>query len=393
MEEPGKRETAETLNTVSARADGSMSDLPGRHRQMATIHDFLRYLVDQRGSDLHVKAGGPAYVRVNGHLMKTDFPPLSAADCERAAMDLMDDDQARKFKETGEVDFAYSEQGMGRFRVNVFRQRGSVGMACRRVLPGSPAFDTLGLPPVIKSLAEEHRGMLLVTGPTSSGKTTTTGAIINHINATRSCHILTIEDPIEILHPDREAIVNQREIGHDTADFAVALRAAMRQDPDVIFVGEIRDAETVKAALQAAETGHFVVSTLHTTDVSETVNRIIDFFPPHQQKQIRVSLAASLKGIVSQRLLPRKDGKGRIPAVEVLVMNGRIHDLILNADQTHMIRDIVAESSFYGMQTFDQALLALYRAGLVALDEAMSAATNAHDFQIALRQEGLQPVS
>jgi twitching motility protein PilT len=360
---------------------------------MATIHDFLRYLVDQRGSDLHVKAGGPAYVRVNGHLMKTDFPPLSAADCERAAMDLMDDDQARKFKETGEVDFAYSEQGMGRFRVNVFRQRGSVGMACRRVLPGSPAFDTLGLPPVIKSLAEEHRGMLLVTGPTSSGKTTTTGAIINHINATRSCHILTIEDPIEILHPDREAIVNQREIGHDTADFAVALRAAMRQDPDVIFVGEIRDAETVKAALQAAETGHFVVSTLHTTDVSETVNRIIDFFPPHQQKQIRVSLAASLKGIVSQRLLPRKDGKGRIPAVEVLVMNGRIHDLILNADQTHMIRDIVAESSFYGMQTFDQALLALYRAGLVALDEAMSAATNAHDFQIALRQEGLQPVS
>jgi twitching motility protein PilT len=360
---------------------------------MATIHDFLRYLVDQRGSDLHVKAGGPAYIRVNGHLLKTEFPPLSAADCERAAMDLMDDDQARKFKETGEVDFAYSEQGLGRFRVNVFRQRGSVGMACRRVLPGSPAFDTLGLPPVIKTLAEEQRGLLLVTGPTSSGKTTTTGAIINHINATRSCHILTIEDPIEILHPDREAIVNQREIGHDTADFAVALRAAMRQDPDVIFVGEIRDAETVKAALQAAETGHFVVSTLHTTDVSETVNRIIDFFPPHQQKQIRVSLAASLKGIVSQRLLPRKDNKGRIPAVEVLVMNGRIHDLILNSDQTHMIHDIVAESSFYGMQTFDQALLALYRAGLVGLEDAMSAATNAHDFQIALRQEGLQPVS
>ena len=360
---------------------------------MATIHDFLRYLVDQRGSDLHVKAGGPAYVRVNGHLMKTDFPPLSAADCERAAMDLMDDDQARKFKETGEVDFAYSEQGLGRFRCNVFRQRGSVGMACRRVLPGSPAFDTLGLPPVIKSLAEEQRGMLLVTGPTSSGKTTTTGAIINHINATRACHILTIEDPIEILHPDREAIVNQREIGHDTADFAIALRAAMRQDPDVIFVGEIRDAETVKAALQAAETGHFVVSTLHTTDVSETVNRIIDFFPPHQQKQIRVSLAASLKGIVSQRLLPRKDGKGRIPAVEVLVMNGRIHDLILNAEQTHMIHDIVAESAFYGMQTFDQALLALYRSGLISLDDAMAAATNAHDFQIALRQEGLQPVS
>lgn len=362
---------------------------------MATvnIHDFLRYLVDQKGSDLHVKAGGAPYVRVNGHLHKTDFAALTAADCERSAMELMNDDQAQRFKEIGEVDFAYSEQGLGRFRVNVFRQRGSVGMACRRVLPGSPAFDTLGLPPVIKSLSDEQRGLLLVTGPTSSGKTTTTGAIINHVNATRSCHILTIEDPIEILHPDRMAIVNQREIGHDTADFAIALRAAMRQDPDVIFVGEIRDAETVKAALQAAETGHFVVSTLHTTDVSETVNRIIDFFPPHQQNQIRVSLAAALKGIVSQRLLPRKDGKGRIPAVEVLVMNGRIHDLILNPEQTHLIRDIVAESSFYGMQTFDQALLALYRSGLVTLEDAMGAATNAHDFQIALRQEGLQPVS
>lgn len=360
---------------------------------MAGIHDFLRYLVDKKGSDLHVKAGGPPYTRVNGHLSKTDFGALTASDCERAAMELMDEDQARKFKETGEVDFAYSEAGMGRFRVNVFRQRGSVGMACRRVLPGSPAFETLGLPPVVKTLSDEHRGLLLVTGPTSSGKTTTTGAIINHINATRSCHILTIEDPIEILHPDRLAIVNQREIGHDTADFATALRAAMRQDPDVIFVGEIRDPETVKAALQAAETGHFVVSTLHTTDVSETINRMIDFFPPHQQKQIRVSLAASLRGVVSQRLLPRKDAKGRVPAIEVLVMNGRIHDLILNPEQTHMIHDIVAESSFYGMQTFDQALLQLYRSGLVALESAMEAATNPHDFQIALRQEGLQPVS
>ena len=360
---------------------------------MPNIQDYLRFLVDQKGSDLHVKAGGPPYVRANGQLLKTQFPALTAADCERAAMDLMDDEQARKFKEKGEVDFAYSSQGLGRFRVNVFRQRGSVGMACRRVLPGSPAFETLGLPPIVKKLADEQRGLLLVTGPTSSGKTTTTGAIINHINATRSSHILTIEDPIEILHPDRMSIVNQREIGHDTADFATALRAAMRQDPDVIFVGEIRDSETVKAALQAAETGHFVVSTLHTTDVSETVNRIIDFFPPHQQKQIRVSLAASLKGIVSQRLLPRKDGKARIPAIEVLVMNGRIHDLILNEEQTHMIHDIVAESSFYGMQTFDQALLQLYRAGLVNLEEAMLAATNSHDFQIALRQEGLQPVS
>jgi twitching motility protein PilT len=360
---------------------------------MANVHEYLRFLVDEQASDLHVKAGGPPYVRLNGNLRITEFPALTAAECEQAAFDLMDDEQAARFKEKGEVDFAFSEQGLGRFRINVFRQRGSIGIACRRVLPGSPAFDTLGLPPVVKTLADEQRGLILVTGPTSSGKTTTTGAIINHINHTRSCHILTIEDPIEILHQDKMAIVNQREIGQDTADFHIALRSAMRQDPDVIFVGEIRDSETVKVALQAAETGHLVVSTLHTTDVSETVNRIIDFFPPHQQKQTRVSLAASLKGIISQRLLPRKDGAGRIPAVEVLVMNGRIHDLVLNPEQTHMIHDIVAESSFYGMQTFDQALLNLYRSGLVTLEDAMRAATNSHDFQVALRAQGLQPVS
>ncbi|HYY44419.1 MAG TPA: PilT/PilU family type 4a pilus ATPase, partial [Actinomycetota bacterium] len=261
-----------------------------------------------------------------------------------------------------------------------------------RVLPGSPTFETLGLPPAVRALADENRGLVLVTGPTSSGKSTTTAAMVNHVNATRSCHILTIEDPIEILHRDKMAIVNQREIGLDTKDFATALRAAMRQDPDVVFVGEIRDMETTKAALQAAETGHLVISTLHTTDVSETVNRMIDFFPPHEQNQVRVSLAASLKGIVSQRLLPRKDGRGRIPAIEVLVMNGRIRELVLNADQTHMIHDIVAESAFYGMQTFDQSLLALYRAGLVTLDDAMAAATSPHDFEIALKREGLQPV-
>jgi len=308
-------------------------------------------------------------------------------------MELMSEEQARFFKERGEVDFAFSERGLGRFRINVFSQRGSTSIAIRRVLPGSPTFETLGLPPVVKSLANEQRGLVLVTGPTSSGKTTTTAALINHINGTRSCHILTIEDPIEILHPDRQAIVNQREIGHDTLDFASAMRVAMRQDPDVIFVGEIRDPETVTAALQAAETGHLVISTLHTTDVSETINRVIDFFPPHQHKQVRVSLAASLRGIVSQRLVARADGRGLVPAVEVMVANGRIRDLVLNSDQTHLIHDIVAESGFYGMQTFDQALLNLYRSGLVALDDATAAATSSHDFQIALKQEGLQPIS
>ena len=357
------------------------------------MRDYLRQLVDRKGSDLHVKAGGPPYVRESGRLTRTHFPALSAGDCERTAMELMSDEQARFFKERGEVDFAFSERGLGRFRINVFSQRGSTSIAIRRVLPGSPTFETLGLPPVVKSLANEQRGLVLVTGPTSSGKTTTTAALINHINGTRSCHILTIEDPIEILHPDRQAIVNQREIGHDTLDFASAMRVAMRQDPDVIFVGEIRDPETVTAALQAAETGHLVISTLHTTDVSETINRVIDFFPPHQHKQVRVSLAASLRGIVSQRLVARADGRGLVPAVEVMVANGRIRDLVLNSDQTHLIHDIVAESGFYGMQTFDQALLNLYRSGLVALDDATAAATSSHDFQIALKQEGLQPIS
>jgi twitching motility protein PilT len=360
---------------------------------MPSISDYLRFVVDNKASDLHLRAGGPPCIRVSGKLAKTHFPPLSASDCERVAMDLMTVEQAQTFKTKGEIDFAHSETGLGRFRINIFRQRGSAALALRRVLPGSPSFQTLGLPAVVRSLAEEQRGLILVTGPTSSGKTTTTAAMVNHINASRSCHILTIEDPIEILHADRSAIVSQREIGHDTDDFASALRSAMRQDPDVIFVGEIRDSETVKAALQAADTGHLVISTLHTTDVTETVNRVIDFFPPHQQKQTRVSLAASLRGVVSQRLIRRSDGRGLVPAVEVLVMNGRIRDLILNPEQTHMVIDIVAESSFYGMQTFDQALLSLYRAGLVTLEDALDGASSPHDFQIALRQEGLQPVS
>jgi twitching motility protein PilT len=360
---------------------------------MTTVHDFMRYVVDRKGSDLHMKAGGPPYVRVNGVLNATDFPAMTAADCERAALEIMNDEQAGMFKAKGQVDFAFSLSGLGRFRFNVFLQRGSVALAARRVLPGSPGFDSLGLPPVVRSLSDEVRGLLLVTGPTSSGKTTTTAAMINHINSTRRCHILTIEDPIEILHQDRASIVNQREIGQDAPDFLLALRAAMRQDPDVIFLGEIRDPETVTAALQAAETGHLVISTLHTRDVTETVNRIIDFFEPSQQQQIRVSLANSLCGVISQRLVPRADSDGLVPAIEVLVMNGRIRDLVIDAEKTHMIKDIIAESGFYGMQTFDQALLELYRTKVVSLDSAMAASSNPHDFQLALRQEGLQPVS
>ena len=358
---------------------------------MADVHDFLRYVVEHEGSDLHIKAGGPPTVRINGQLQKTDFQILTAAEVEEAANVMMNDEQRAELEEWGEVDFACSERGVGRFRVNVHRQRGSRGVASRLVLPGAPEFASLGFPDAVEQLANEHRGLLLVTGPTSSGKTTTTGAVINHINATRACHILTIEDPIEILHADIRATVTQREVGQDTTGFAKALRAAMRQDPDVIFVGEIRDFDTCQAALQAAETGHFVVATLHTTDVAETVNRVIDFFPPHQQKQVRVALAGSLAGVISQRLLPRVGG-GRAAALEIMVMNGRIRDLVLDSEKTHMIHDIIKDSSFYGMQTFDQAIFGLFRDGLVSFEDARAAATNAHDFEVALRAEGLQPI-
>jgi twitching motility protein PilT len=355
------------------------------------IHEYLRYVVENHASDLHLKVGGPPSIRISGRLSRTPYEPVTPDQVAQAAAELMTESQAAELKAEGEVDFAYSQPGVGRFRVNIHRQRGTIGIAARLVAAGAPEFKDLSLPPAVETLANEHRGLLLVTGPTSSGKTTTTGAVLNHINKTRECHILTIEDPIEILHNDRTAVVTQREVGEDTKGFAPALRAAMRQDPDVIFVGEVRDTETCAAALQAAETGHFVIATLHTTNVAETVNRIIDFFPPHQAKQIRVTLAASLAGVISQRLLGRKGG-GRIPAIEVMVMNGRIRDLILDSEKTHMIEEIVKEGSFYGMQTFDQALIQLYRSGLVDLEEARAGATNPHDFEVALRTEGLQPV-
>ncbi|CAN5778803.1 type IV pilus twitching motility protein PilT [soil metagenome] len=357
---------------------------------MPDIHQLLTYVVEHKASDLHIKAGSPPSVRIGGNLSKFELPRMGAVECDEAARALMDEEKTAEFQRAGEVDFAHSEHGVGRFRVNVHRQRGSTAIAIRLVLPGAPTFSTLGLPSAVQSLANEQRGLLLVTGPTSSGKTTTTGAVINHINSTRPCHILTIEDPIEILHNDEMAMVTQREIGQDTHDFSKALRAAMRQDPDVIFLGEIRDMETVGAALQAAETGHFVIATLHTTNVAETINRVIDFFPPHQQKQARVALSTSLAGIVSQRLLPRVGG-GRVAAIEVMVMNGRIRDMILDSETTHEIMDLVSESTFYGMQTFDQALIALLREGLVTLEDAKSAATRAHDFDLSLRQLGLQP--
>jgi twitching motility protein PilT len=353
------------------------------------VRDLLLHLVEHQGSDLHLKAGSSPYIRVDGELVGTPFPRLAEADTERFALDLMDDRQAARFTDTNEADFAHSFPGVGRFRVNAFRQRGAVGIVCRRVLPGSPGFEALGLPPVIARMAEEPRGLILVTGPTGSGKTTTTAAVIDHINAVRRCHVVTIEDPIEILHRDNLAVIDQREVGVDTADFATALKYVARQDPDVIFIGEMRDEETAKAALQAAETGHLVISTLHTADTTETVNRILELFPPHHQRQVRAALAGTLRCVVSQRLLPRTDGRGRVAAIEILVANGRVFDFIVNPEHTHLLPEVVAEGGFYGMQTFDQALLALYRDGVVTLEAATLAASNPHDLRIAAQQAGL----
>ena len=353
------------------------------------FHDYLRYLVSKGGSDLHLKAGGPAFIRVDGNLSEVnDLPELRPEDTEAFAAEIMQPDLKARFADGDEADLAYSLAGQGRFRVAIFRQRGSVGMVLRRVLSGSPSFNDLNLPPAVRKLAEEHRGLVLVTGPTGSGKTTTTAAMIGHINATRRCHIVTIEDPIEILHPDDMAVVDQREIGVDTKGFASALRSVARQDPDVIFIGEMRDTETVSAALQAAETGHFVLSTLHTTNATETINRIVDLFPPHQQHQVRLSLANCLKGIVCQRLLPQVGG-GRVAAIEAMVMTTRLHEFVLDSTKTSQIEDAIADGTYYGMQTFDQHLLALYRDGRVTLRDAMNAATSPHDFRIAVRAAGL----
>jgi twitching motility protein PilT len=353
------------------------------------IEDLLRAAAERKASDLHLRAGGAPYLRIDGELYPVDGVVLTPAESERLAYSLMTELQAREFQKRNEADFSYTLPGVSRFRVNVFRQRGAVGCAVRRVLPGGSSFDALGLPAAVRKLADEHRGLVLVTGMTGSGKTTTTAAMIHHVNMTRRCHIVTVEDPIEVMHEDRMAIVDQREVGIDTRDFATALRHVMRQDPDVIFIGEMRDLETVKAALQAAETGHLVISTLHTLNATETVNRIIDMFEPHQQMQARLSLAGTLKGIVSQRLLSRADGKGRIPAIEVLVSTGRVYDMVTNPQNTHLIEDVIAEGDFYGMQTFDQHLLRMYQDGLITMESAMAAATSPHDFTLAVRQAGL----
>jgi twitching motility protein PilT len=353
------------------------------------IEPFLRALVDCGGSDLHCKVGSPPRVRIDGRLRKLETRDLTPTDTEQMVREVLREDLVEEFDRSSEADFAYSLPGVGRFRVNAFRSRGSCGLVFRRVSVGAIPLQDLGLPPVLETLALEPRGLVLVTGPTGSGKTTTLAGMIDHINVNREVHCVTIEDPIEILHFDKLAMINQREVRVDTDDFHVALRAAMRQDPDVILVGEMRDQETVKAALAAAETGHFVMSTLHTTDAQETISRIVDFFPPHEQKQVRISLAGALRGIICQRLIPRADGEGRCVAMEVCINTGRVADAIVDAEKSSTINALIADGSYYGMQTFDQHLVSLIRDGVITLDAAMAASTNPHDLTVELRRVGL----
>ena len=355
----------------------------------------LHAVVERGGSDLHLKVPSQPLIRLQGDLEPIEgSESLSPADTERVLREMLTaSERLAEFARDGEIDFSYTVRGLARFRVNAFRQRGSISIACRVVPFEIRTADELGLPEVVTRLAGEPRGIILVTGTTGSGKSTTLAAMVDHINRNFAKNIVTIEDPIEYLHRDQRSVVHQREIGFDTTSFSQALRRVLRQDPDVILIGEMRDEETVGTALSAAETGHLVLSTLHTIDAVETVNRIIDFFPPHHHQQVRAMLAGSLRGVISQRLVPTIDGEGRAPACEVLTMTGRVRDLVSNPAETGKLGEAIAEGSYYGMQTFDQALLGLFQDGTISMDEALKAATHPHDFKLLVAAEGQRSTS
>src|SRR4051812_46551187 len=351
------------------------------------VNDLLKIAVESGASDLHVKVGSLPMMRVRGVLQPASQEKrLDHEDVIAMSAAIMSTSQRQKFKESQEVDLAYSVPGLGRFRCNIFQQRGTVGMVLRVIPMTIRTIEELGLPPVLKKVAEEERGLVLVTGTTGSGKSTTLAALIGHINRTRSAHVMTVEDPIEFLHRDHRSMVNQRELSVDTRSFAQALRSALRQDPDVILVGEMRDFETIETGLLAAETGHLVFSTLHTLDATETITRIIAVFPPHQQKQVRLQLASVLKAVVSQRLLPKANGQGRAPAVEVMISTAFIRDCIVDKEKTSLIHGaIAAGTSQYGMQSFDQSIFGLYQHGLVTLEEALRWASNVDEFKLKVQ--------
>jgi twitching motility protein PilT len=356
---------------------------------MFDVKAALCELVEKGGSDLHLKVDSAPLYRVNGELtMDQNVQPLSAEDTEGALRTLLSDEiKLGEFAQEHEVDFSYEIQGVARYRINAFQQRGVISLACRAIPHKISTIEELALPPVVRELAEEERGIVLLTGTTGSGKSTTLAAMIDHMNATMSKHIVTIEDPIEFVHQDKHSIINQREVGMDTASFKRALRRVLRQDPDVILVGEMRDEETVQTALSAAETGHLVLSTIHTVDATESINRMLDFFPPHQHGQARSMIAGTVKGVISQRLVPGADG-GRVAVCEILRMTGRVRDMIVDPSQTGKLVEVITSGGYYGMQTFDQALYGHVKAGRVTFEDAMVVASSPHDFKLLMQAEG-----
>lgn len=357
------------------------------------INDLLRIAIERDASDLHLKVGNHPIIRVHGELISlVELKRLVPEDTIAMAYSIMNTQQKEKFKRNMEIDMAYSVPGLGRFRCNIFYQRGAIGLVLRIIPSKIRTIRELLLPPVLEEICMEKRGLVLVTGTTGSGKTTTLAGMIDFINTHRVEHIITIEDPIEYLHRDKKSIVNQREVGVDTESFATALRSALREDPDVILVGEMRDYETIETAIVAAETGHLVLSTLHTLDAPETINRIISVFPPYHHKQVRIQLASVLKAVISMRLLPRADGNGRVPAVEVMITTPFIRDCIINKEKTHLIREAIKQGvSQYGMQTFDQSLFKLYEAKFITLEEALKWASNPDEFKLKIM--GIQSAS
>ncbi len=354
---------------------------------MRDIKELLKMAAEQQASDLHIKVGSPPIMRVLGNLVRMETEPrVTGDDVKKMCLAVMSPAQMEAFKKKYDLDFAYSVPGLGRFRCNAFVQRGAMGFVFRVIPMKIPSIEELNLPKVLEKISMEERGLVLVTGTTGSGKTTTLASMIDYINHHRKVNIVTIEDPIEFLHRDEMSIINQREIGTDTTTYFVALRAALRQDPNVVLVGEMRDLETIEIAMTAAETGHLVMSTLHTLDATETVNRIVSVFPPHQHHQIRIQLSSIIKGIISLRLMSTMDGKSRVPAVEVLLSTGMIRESILEPDKTKLIPDIVAKGkSQYGMQTFDQSIFDQYQAGKVSYDEALRWASNVEDFKLKVK--------
>ena len=349
----------------------------------------MRELVAKEGSDLHLKVGCAPLFRVNGRLGPEEgVDPLSPHDTQAALTRLLDDERKlQEFEEEREVDFSFEIPELARFRINAFQQRGVISMACRLIPHKISTIEELALPSVVTELAEEERGIVLLTGTTGSGKSTTLAAMIDHMNNTMAKHIVTIEDPIEFVHADKRSVINQREVGLDTASFKRALRRVLRQDPDVILIGEMRDEETVQTALSAAETGHLVLSTIHTVDAGESINRMLDFFPPHQHAQARSMIAGTVKGVISQRLVPAADG-GRVAVCEILRMTGRARDMIIDRDQTANLVEVISTGGYYGMQTFDQALFGHVKAGRVTFEDAMRVASSPHDFKLLMQADG-----